>query len=1019
MFQTPEAASWQSSPHGSSSPFASPSPAPGYPGERAYSRDKDICNDENVFALDPRRFTPNLHASLVSEILSLRREVESKNTALERLEENLHDSRAENGQLNESLRTQTAEARSVKRQIQLLETGTLSALGELAKERDEAVENLSDTQKRLEATKYKARAHEDEAGRTHGLWERDRQAWDDEKRNLERKVHVVEGRLKTVLTEVAAAQANAAQQLSSNELDHGMRETWFTNSSDSTSNQLNSVRGRSRFSGLSNNTQDGSDVPNSRISTLSELNEVDATKLNGLSLAEELEFDDEEEDNLEDFDIDGGLASPDALPEEAQMRHRRNSSVQSQSQDQKARKILGLLTGSNERLMQEESTTEKYMKRIDEKTYYPPNEPAPEYKDTGTQFSPPLSPKSSMQDADTLVEKNVEQTENTANQRRKRVSIASITLEQPTFMKPGTSAIPPMVSIASQTLEPLSPPLTPLSTNAPSIPTAILTNRVVEMKSSATQTNEDIIKVSTSTHECALIMVPTIAIHPPASRPTSSHTSVVLPPRTKSVACQVSIDFPGASRSVAVQTEQIRADRRPLKIPPRLTATTVPSKPSNWRHDDLKDSARNQVGLRQSSRKNFYHPSEKPPLPRAGGSTEETVDSYPGNNDNGPLNKLQSSDLRRPIRKESLFAGFESASDEEAPAIPDTGFSDDDFATAAPIRKTLSKVQNSWKLVPRAKILDMGLLRSDKDGDGSRKLSENIPPPRESSLNKRQLPAKTASTKPSVRPPIPFHAAKEPSIRRTALISSGAAAHTTRARSPSVPAASNKGPSAVAPPFPVPTRSSSRRIPISASDGARSPTPYATSFFGAAREHRAGGPPSRSAILRKVRSATAVPKFGRSNGRQSRSRSPPPSTSTLETESPRLPRLPQHETFPRPERQDQKPPDMSSLSSVTPPVTEEPSEFPNQSSRVVDAIAQTMVGGWMWKYVRRRKSFGISESPQVEFDSSRSNGEIGAGSGIRHKRWVWLAPYERAIMWSSKQPTSGSALLGKGGRKRT
>jgi hypothetical protein len=32
---------------------------------------------------------------------------------------------------------------------------------------------------------------------------------------------------------------------------------------------------------------------------------------------------------------------------------------------------------------------------------------------------------------------------------------------------------------------------------------------------------------------------------------------------------------------------------------------------------------------------------------------------------------------------------------------------------------------------------------------------------------------------------------------------------------------------------------------------------------------------------------------------------------------------------------------------------------------------------------------------------------------------VWISPYERAILWSSKQPTSGSALMGKSGRKRT
>lgn len=79
-----------------------------------------------------------------------------------------------------------------------------------------------------------------------------------------------------------------------------------------------------------------------------------------------------------------------------------------------------------------------------------------------------------------------------------------------------------------------------------------------------------------------------------------------------------------------------------------------------------------------------------------------------------------------------------------------------------------------------------------------------------------------------------------------------------------------------------------------------------------------------------------------------------------------------------------------------------------QSSTVVDAIAQTMVGEWMFKYVRRRKSFGMADGP----------GRGEENSNDRHKRWVWLAPYERAILWSSKQPVSGNALMGKPGRKR-
>jgi hypothetical protein len=87
--------------------------------------------------------------------------------------------------------------------------------------------------------------------------------------------------------------------------------------------------------------------------------------------------------------------------------------------------------------------------------------------------------------------------------------------------------------------------------------------------------------------------------------------------------------------------------------------------------------------------------------------------------------------------------------------------------------------------------------------------------------------------------------------------------------------------------------------------------------------------------------------------------------------------------------------------------TEAVSQTSSQTPGVVDAIAQTMVGEWMFKYVRRRKSFGVGDSAHKDENSND-----------RHKRWVWIAPYERAILWSSKQPSSGSALLGKTGRKR-
>lgn len=74
----------------------------------------------------------------------------------------------------------------------------------------------------------------------------------------------------------------------------------------------------------------------------------------------------------------------------------------------------------------------------------------------------------------------------------------------------------------------------------------------------------------------------------------------------------------------------------------------------------------------------------------------------------------------------------------------------------------------------------------------------------------------------------------------------------------------------------------------------------------------------------------------------------------------------------------------------------------------------------MYKYVRRRRSFGGVGEPKDSWEGKNAD-EVSANitnSGVRHRRWVWLAPYERAVMWSSRQPTSGPALLGKSGRKR-
>jgi chromosome segregation ATPase len=185
------------------------------PSEKSIKRaSMDVATDETISPLDPRRFTPTLHANLVSEILALRRDQEEKTKHIESLESTLQTTREEHGTYQENLLTTAKENRSLKRQLALLESGTSSALGELARERDEAVDSVGDVKKRLEAAQRKVRNQEEDSQRMHDLWAQDKDSWEEERRKFERKIHVAESRLKVVLEEVEAfqtAQVNGMQ----------------------------------------------------------------------------------------------------------------------------------------------------------------------------------------------------------------------------------------------------------------------------------------------------------------------------------------------------------------------------------------------------------------------------------------------------------------------------------------------------------------------------------------------------------------------------------------------------------------------------------------------------------------------------------------------------------------------------------------------------------------------------------------------------------------------------------------
>lgn len=1019
----PKAISGQSSRQGSSSPFSNYSPAPLLPEKdlniQSHLGSAESGEDERYDARDPRRLTPNLGISFVSQIHSLKKELEGKDVMVGSLEETLHESKAENERLTQDLNAQKAEVKSVKRQMQSLEHDMLQALEDIAKERDSAVDSVADTRRRLEASKKDSRTQEEEATKAQSLWERDKEEWENDKRKLESKVHVVEERLKTMVAEMMAVQSTGQNRPGiSHDMDEGMRDTWFS--------QGNDVRSASRASIRSlEDVNENKKPADYRASRLSGLHDMGGSNISGLSLADELR---EGEEDLEEHDH--GILSPDALSEEARMMPARYS------EDQKARKVMGFHTDYCESLFGDENSGQHSMGIIEDYINIPGKRASISYTDTATQFTPPPSPTHQTKRMDSVSEKPIEQTEQSANQSRKRVAIPSIFVEQTLFNKVEESKASCMVATGCQTDKRLASPVKPVEIdNEPRIPKVS-----IEMTSASTQTVEETLgssKAASTRLSSAPLEVPVIAIHPPASRPPSSHNSVVLPPRTRNAGCQVVIEMPRNLRSTSMQTEEIRIDKRPIRVPPRLHPIKLPPKETSRLAE--RRTHLSQAPLAQSLRRNVRSssaqqnaapapeiprrhsksiPSQAAPDRRKASTLPKTEDFYLGSNDNGPLSAKQTAGPKRPTRSGSVYAGFETEGDGDKEKVPIDFSDDDDFVNAAPIRKTLSKVQNSWRLVPQAK--ESGLPKLESAAEEAEDLApEDVPSkadpkvkgPEETTKSKA-FPTNTAE---ALRRS--STAAKPTNIRRQDLVSNGIAEHAQRARSPSAPSAPGTEAVVVAPPFPVPTRSSSRKIPVSASEGAASPTPYSTSFFTTRRSQNGGRPPIKRKILRKTQSAAAVAK---PPPPQRKPPPPPPSVSASST----IPSSPK--SLPPPRNQFILPydsvaemPGIPTTSTQARPHAGAASiETPNQQTSVVDAIAQTMVGEWMWKYVRKRTSFGITENPQAEFEMGR-NGENGNSSGVRHKRWVWLAPYENAVIWSSKQPTSGSALLGKGGRKRT
>ncbi|KAM3432539.1 hypothetical protein MY4824_006497 [Beauveria thailandica] len=932
---------------------------------------RDIAMDESISILDPRRFTPTLHANLVSEILTLRRDQEDKTKLIESLETSLFSAREENESLQANYATIGKESRSLKRQLSLLEGGTSSALGELARERDDAVESVVESKKRHDSAQKKIRSLEEDSQRVHEQWAKEKDEWEDERRKYERKLHITETRLKTILDEVAAYQT---VQANGDEMEGEPEDTQKDN--DGASIRTMSITGSLRYSLL---------------------NSPGAANGLGASLADELNLDDDDSDAAATESVFSSPRHKRTTSREAapiSKMHRRDLSLESLGRPRSRLffnpNVLGILQGEEE----EQPSA--------------PIASSTTYTDTGVQFSPPPSPKVGA--TRRLEAENVSRIVNEieANQRRKRVQPGAWPGKPVAIEDVHQRA---MVSAAAQTIEtPLSPPRTPKTDFEPVTPPPEKVDST--MVSSATQT-EKVLEMPTLnlvpplTPPLPAMTIPSISVQPPTSRPTTPR-SPMLPPYMKNFGCQVNISYDVPMAEAAVQTEGIQVDKRLATLPPHLQPSAISSRPTSPNKDGVDREKTFTPVPGNLPPRNPRRPGSKAlpelqssPVPM-NGDEEDILDTFIHDED------AESTKLRARRRHGRHSGGFESQSSDEAEEFGEADVSDSEYRTALSAPRPYSNASRPSKRnsfgAATASFEQMAL--KGAIGGSAKLYGTDVYGAGRPDTDVGNRTHRRKLSKPLERSAAPGTGSSRSSdIRKHAMIQGSIASHQTRSRTPSLPDGGN-------PPFPIPLRDSSKRLSSSFMNSPSedcSPTRAESSYRrGSSRGSYYGS------SVRRVRSATAMPRNHRY--RRHGSRSPPPlSVSTEAPESPSLPPLPRNDiTTPR-----GKEPSSSSyrrhrhgLSANTDnTLNTEPSRTSHggpQATGVVDAIAQTMVGEWMFKYVRRRKSFSVPDT----------TGKDDTGND-RHKRWVWLAPYERSILWSSKQPSSGSALMGKTGRKLT
>lgn len=1051
------------------------SPPPLPPDATEYA---DKSREGRYSALDPRRFTPTLHASLVSEILSLRRELDSKNNLVENLETSLASAKTDNETLSQELTTNTKEVRNARQQMAQMESGAYEALETMVKERDGAIASLQELRERLEVTQKKTRGQDEDAERTQSIWEREKEQWDNERRQLERRVHVTEMRLRSFVEEMATQQATIEEVPTPTEDDEDdedqgtFKDSGFGNDSDTVSIMSHNRKRHTRnVSSLSFRNGFRSSIVSRALDT------PEPFAKPGHSLADELGIDEEDEYDIDEFengeeemeyherpkhklesrhgsvagDMDSKakriLGLSDDMPVSPAMRDFpkdlqddrpispstrdysrdiRDDISNRTDADSKAKRILGL---SDDNMVS--PSAREFPGDLLEPVAPPSRRssapvmsnitPKVQYVDTGYQPSPPSSP-----------------THVHGKHKPQPLQVPHPPCATPTVRIESDGAyiqqfpIRQPVSVAAKaSVSPISPPETPIDgatwPDSRKIPAA-----AHKYASTSTQTDGvalPLLKDASSKRDSLQVPVPIpqIAIHPPTSRPTSPRPAV-LPPGTKNAGAQVNIPWPG--KDVSVQTEEIRIDQRPVKLPPHLLPSHLDTlcEPASPRPAVIVVSQKKKTKRDTSRRPNISTdlpmlssfpspPMRSPtdatspthsrdgsvrdlgkmplkaiPLPKPTLAPPISMDEVASEKSSGPLNRSFQFGVSNQNRTSRQLAEIDDASD-------DSDHQDSEAVDQAGSMPVLNSAGRFEGPDPSQFAFD------------DLSFSPQQRPKTAESVDAAPAPSISSSRNNSHRG---VGAKRPPPSRSSAYLKTH-----SRGESFGSVASSNFSTQSSLPPHAIPKRSSSRFPPHTYSEGAQSPTPGSV----ASRGNRAmRGGHQRQGSLRKVQSAVSIRgRTAKISPTKPRRRRRSPNLTPVQSmafESPAQTKFPIPE-LPTPLQQTLAF-DFGNHSSspVQRPDTATSSVPPAEETQLIDAIAGTMVGEWMWKYMRKRKSFGVDAAEGFTARNGEDNSSALTSHGTRHKRWVWLSPYERTIMWDSKQPTSGTALLGKKGRKR-